>query len=108
MHEGTFPGVEYPIQYGENASAGMGVIDRCAEYKTVGLPGFFNDAVYNVVIKYSFSGCLRAGSTGSAVPHRVISKKQNLSINSSVFQRRGNFTEGGIRAAMRMGAAIEQ
>lgn len=108
MHEGTFSSVEHPVQYGEDASAGMGVIDRGAEYKAVGLPGFFNDAVYNVIIEYTFSGYIRAGPAGSSVPHRVISKKQNFGMNSSVFQRRGNFTESGIRAAMRMGAAIEQ
>ena len=86
----------------------MGVIDRGAEYEAVGLPGFFNDAVYNVIVEYTFSGYFRAGPAGSAVPHRVITKKEYFGMNSGVFQRRRHFTEGGIRAAMQMRAAVEQ
>ena len=75
MKEGVFPGIKYPVQYRQNTATGMGVIDGRAEDETIRFPGFFDNVVYNVVIKYAASGQPAAGAAGGAVPYRVIAKK---------------------------------
>ena len=78
--EGAASGVEYPVQEGQHPSAGVGVIDRCAEYKAVGLPGLGDEVVDAVIGEYA--AVLAALVAADAVPDRAAAQLHDLVVDA--------------------------
>ena len=78
--EGAASGVEYPIQEGQHPSAGVGVIDRCAEYEAVGLPGLGDEVVDAVIGEYA--AVLAALVAADAVPDGAAVQLHDLVVDA--------------------------
>ena len=67
---------EHPVQEGQDASAGVGVINRRAEDKAVGLSGLGDKGVHPVVGKNA--AVVRAAAAADAVAHRAAADLEDL------------------------------
>ena len=82
----------------------MGVINRCAEDETVGLPALFGKFIDTVV--YDAAVVIAAEAAGSAVGDRLISDEKYFGIYAFLRQRPGHLCQGRICAAVFMGTAV--
>ena len=103
--EGAASGVEYPIQEGQHPSAGVGVIDRCAEYEAVGLPGLGDEVVDAVIGEYA--AVLAALVAADAVPDGAAAQLHDLVVDARRGQGLAHLPQGGVGAALGVAAAVE-
>ena len=108
MGEGVFSGVEHPVQHGEDAAGGVGVIDRRTEHEAVRLPGLLNDWVHHIVIEHAAARRLLTGPAGGAVPDGAAAQKEDFRLRAAGFQRISDLPQGCVGAAVGPGAAINQ
>ena len=108
MGEGVFSGVEHPVQHGEDAAGGVGVIDRRTEHEAVRLPGLLNDWVHHIVIEHAAARRLLTGPAGGAIPDGAAAQKEDFRLRAAGFQRISDLPQGCVGAAAGPGAAINQ
>ena len=106
--EGVFSGVEHPVQHGEDAAGGVGVIDRRTEHEAVRLPGLLNDWVHHIVIEHAAARRLLTGPAGGAIPDGAAAQKEDFRLRAAGFQRISDLPQGCVGAAVGPGAAINQ
>ena len=108
MDKSVLSGVKDTVQHGQDAAAGMGVIDRGAEDKAVCFPGLFYHTVDDIVVEYTAARLFSAGAASSAVPHRISAEKQDLRLDAVTLQSLRNLPQRSVRAAVRMRTAVEK
>ena len=108
MGEGVLTCVEYPVQNGQDASAGMGIINRRAKDEAVGRFGFCDDLIDDVIIKDTSARQRFAGAAGGTVPDRFIAQEQDFRLDPRSFQYGSNLPQSGIGAAVQVRTSIEQ
>ena len=103
--KGAASGVEYPVQEGQHPPAGVGVIDRCAEYEAVGLPGLGDEVVDAAVGEHA--AVLAALVAADAVPDGVAAQLHDLVVDARRGQGLAHLRQGGVGAALGVAAAVE-
>src|SRR5699024_9206968 len=98
--------VKGAVEEGTNLSAGVGVVDRGAKDKAVGLLCLL-DKFVDPVIKDAFSQ-LCAGTAGDAAGNRLFTDLDNFGFNPIFFERSRHLAQGSIGAALCVWAAVEQ
>ena len=102
-------GVEGPIQRGEETAGGMGVVDRCAEDKAVGLRRPGNQLVDTVVLKDAGAALKAfAAAAAGAVPDGFAAQLEDLRADALGLQGLRDLKEGGKSGSGQIAAAVDE
>ena len=107
MGESGAARIKGAVQYRQQPTAGVGVVDRRAKNEAVGLLGLFNDPV-DAVIRKDAAALPGAAAAGNAVPHRRGSQLDNLCGDPLCLQHVGYLPQGSIGAAIGVVAAVDE
>ena len=107
MNKGVLACVKNSVQYRQNSSAGVRVINRRAKYEAIGFAGLFDDPVYNIVVKRASARLSGTGAAGSAVPYRFVAQEQDFCLDAGAFQSKSDFVQCRMRASFGMGTAVK-
>ena len=99
-------GVKQPVQGAGDLAGGGGVVDRRAHHQAVTGPGLLRSHVDHVVVDAfaQLAASPAAGTAGGGVP----AQPEDLRLQALLRQGPGHLVQGGIGAAILVGAAVEQ
>ena len=81
-------------------------MDRCAEHKSIGGLGLFDGLVDHATEHAALTGGTAAAADAAA--HRLCADVQDLGLDAAGVQLPGNQGQGGIGAALLVGAAVDE
>ena len=98
--------VEHPVEEGQDAAAGVGIVDGCAEYKAV---CFFRlgDKGVHTVVRTEDAAVIGTPSAADAVAHRQSADVEDLVFDPLPLKLLSDLLESCRGVALRLGAAVE-